>query len=113
MFVYAVEYLRDHALLQRVVRSETDVLNPRLLNSVTPIATLAVDAGAAYLANLGDLEPQRAAMLAETLVRLVGSSIVAPRGTLDLHDPDALRQYAGVMIPAVVEAAQSAPLTTS
>lgn len=113
VFVYAVEYLRDHALLQRVVWSETDVLSPRLLDGAPSLVALAVDAGAAYLANLGDMEPARAAMLAETLVRLVGSSIVVPRGALDLHDPETLRRYAEAMIPAVVAGAQSAPLPTS
>jgi AcrR family transcriptional regulator len=103
--IYAIEFLRDHALLQRIVRSEPDALGPALLHDAAPVLGLAVQTGAGYLSALSDLTPEEATVVAETLVRLVASTAVAPRGALDLHDPDQLRRYAEAVVPAVLASA--------
>lgn len=108
VFVFAVEFLRDHQLLQRVLRSETDVLTAGTLGGVRPLLRQAIALAAGYLGALGGLEPEAAAMLAETMVRLIGSTIAVPEGVLDLHDPEVLRRYAATTVPAVVSAARSA-----
>jgi AcrR family transcriptional regulator len=106
-FVYAVEFLRDHELLQRVLTSEADVLSPRMILDATPVLGIAIQAGAGYLSALGDVEPERALLAAETIVRLAATITFAPRGSVDLHDPDELRRYARVMIPAILAATPS------
>jgi AcrR family transcriptional regulator len=103
--VYAVEFLRDHGLLQRVLRSETDALTLAVLRGATPVVTVAVQTGAGYLTALTDLTVDEATVVAETLVRLVGSTAVAPVGALDLHEPEQLRRYAEAVVPAVLAGA--------
>ena len=51
---------------------------------------------------LADFEPTQAAVIAESLARLVGSALVAPHGSLDLHEPAVLRDYAARVVPAIV-----------
>jgi AcrR family transcriptional regulator len=104
-FVYSVEFLRDHPVLRRVLTSEADAISPRLLRGAPPVVGIAVQAGAGYLSALGDLRPDEATVVAETLVRIVATIIVAPRGSLDLHDPDQLRRYAATVVPAVLAGA--------
>jgi AcrR family transcriptional regulator len=103
--VYAVEFLRDHALLQRILRAEPDALTPAVLRDAAPVVGVAVQTGAGYLTALTDLTVEEATVVAETLVRLVGSTAVAPVGALDLHDPDQLRRYASAVVPAVLATA--------
>lgn len=106
-FVYSVEFLRDHELLQRVLRQESELLTGRLLNEASPIVGNAVRAGAGYLSALGDLTVDEATMVAETLVRLGASAALSPVGALDLHDPDQLRRYATTVVPGVIGAARA------
>jgi AcrR family transcriptional regulator len=104
-FVYAVEFLRDHELLQRVVRNEPEAISGRLLQQGTPIVGVAVHAGAGYLAALGGIPSDQAVTIAEVLVRLVATITLAPTAALDLHDPDQLRQFANTVVPGVIAAA--------
>jgi hypothetical protein len=46
-------------------------------------------------------------VIAETLTRLVGSTVLAPTAELDLHHPDTLRMYAQRVVPAVAAAAET------
>lgn len=101
-FVYGVEFLHDNALLQRVLSTETDALSPHLLHDAAPVVGIAVQTGAGYLSALYGLDPDRATLVAETLVRLVASIVLAPQGTLDLHDRSQLRRYAAAVVPAVL-----------
>jgi hypothetical protein len=111
-FVYSVEFLRDHPVLKRVLTSEGDTLSPRLLTGAQPVVGIAVRACAGYLNVLADLQPNEATLVAETLVRIVATIIVAPTGSLDLHDPDELRRYAAVVVPAVLAGATN-PTTSA
>jgi AcrR family transcriptional regulator len=101
-FVYSVEFLRDHALLQRVLDSEADLLSLRMVLDAAPIVGIAVQTFAGYLSAVGDLPPEEAALVADTLVRLVGTITLVPRSAVDLHDPALLRRYAAAVVPAVL-----------
>jgi AcrR family transcriptional regulator len=98
-FVFSVEFLRDNALLQRVLHSEPDILNPQLLQRSASIVDVAIQAAATYLTTLADLKPDVATTVAETLVRLVAAITVVPLGR---HDDDELRAYAAAVVPAVL-----------
>ena len=104
-FVYAVEWLRDHALLQRVLSTEPDVVTGQLLEASTPIVGMTVRICAGYLGVLGGLPSDVATVAAETLVRLVAAITLLPAGALDLHDPEQLRAYATAVVPAVLDGA--------
>lgn len=107
-FVYAVEYLRDHELLQRVLQDEPDVITGRLLSDGRPVMTLAVTAAASYLSALSDLDDTSAMIIADALVRIITVIVFIPVGPLDLHDPDELRRYARTVVPSVIAGARSA-----
>jgi AcrR family transcriptional regulator len=104
-FVYSVEFLRDHDLLQRVIKTEPEVLTGRLLQEGAPVVAVAVHAGASYLSALGGLKPEEATTVAEVLVRLVATITLAPSAALDLHDPEELRRFAAAVVPGVIASA--------
>lgn len=104
-FLYAVEFLRDHDLLQRVTRTEPEVITGSLLRRGTPLIGVAVRAGAGYLSALGGVPDDQAVTIAEVLVRLVATITLAPTAALDLHDPDQLRRFATTVVPGVIAAA--------
>lgn len=106
-FVYAVEFLRDHDLLQRVLRTEPDAITGRLLQEGAPLIGVAVRASAGYLSALGGLPTDQAVAIAEVLVRLVATITLVPTAALDLHDHHQLRRFATTVVPGVIAAAMS------
>lgn len=90
---YAVDFLRGHGLLQRVLHSEPKIVRSVLLEPDGAVLATAVDVSVAYLSAVAPIEPADAVVVAETLVRLVLAIIVAPHGRLDLDEPPALRGY--------------------
>ena len=103
-FVYAVEFLRDHPLLRRMVADEPEVIDAELLHRGTGLIAMAVQACAGYLQALGDLDVDRATLVAETRVRPAATATFVPRGSIDLHDGDELRRYAEAVVPALLQA---------
>ena len=101
---YAVEFHRAHALLQRVIRNEPEILTAVLLDPGGSVLATAVDVSAAYLTALAPLEPEQSVVLAETLVRLVLAITIAPYGRLDLRNPDELRNFARQVVRALLAA---------
>lgn len=101
-FVYSVEFLRDHELLQRVLADEPEVITGRLLSDGRSVMNLAVTVGASYLTALADLDDDAAVMIADTLVRLVTVITFVPDGAVNLHDPEQLRRYASVIVPSIL-----------
>ena len=101
-FVYCVEYFRDQPVVQGLLGRDLpggiNVAGPHAID----IVGVAVSSCADYLVELGGFERARADVVAETLVRLVGSTLVVPRATLDLHDPIVLRSFAARVVPAIV-----------
>lgn len=105
IFVYCVEYLRDQPLLEGLIGRDAPGDRGARRTAAGAIVATAVQTCAGYLADLGGFAPATATFIAETLTRLVGSTLIAPVGALDLHDPVVLRDYAARIVPAVVHAA--------
>lgn len=101
-FVYCVEFLRDHRIVAGLVDRDVRLDSVGGRDQAGPLLAVAVRTCAGYLVELGGVEPTTATVIAETLTRLVGSTVVTPRADLDLHDPDTLRDYARRVVPAVV-----------
>jgi AcrR family transcriptional regulator len=101
-FVYSVEFLRDHRILAGIVDRDLRSAESDLREHAGSLVGVAVRTFAGYLVDRGGYDADTAAVIAETLTRLVGSTVVAPRGDLDLHDADTLRIYASRVVPAVV-----------
>ena len=101
-FVYCVEFLRDHRIVAGMADRDVRLDSADLRDQAGALVTVAVRTCSGYLVELGGVEPTAAKVIAETLTRLVGSTLVVPRGDLDLHDPDTLRDYARRVVPAVV-----------
>jgi AcrR family transcriptional regulator len=101
-FVYAIEFLWAHPLFQRALSTETDAVSSGILLDASPAIALAVETGAGYLCALGDLEPSRATIVAETIIRLVVTIALVPRAAIDLRDSEELRRYAAAVVPALL-----------
>lgn len=101
-FVFSIETLRDHPVIQRLVGEAHSVFDPAQLRRDDSVLRVAVRTAAAYLSGLGQIEPARAGAIAETLVRLAITITAAPQGDLDLHDPDQLRAFARHIIPPLL-----------
>lgn len=99
-FAYAVDFLRAHGLLQRVLSGEPEIARAVLLEPDGSVLATAVDVSVAYLMAVSPIAEADAVEVAETLVRLVLAIIVAPYGRLELNEPTALRHYIrGVVAP--------------
>jgi len=101
-FVYCVEFLRDQAILEGMVDRDVQLASTDLRTHAGAVVGVAVRTCAGYLVDLGGFDPVTATVIAETLTRLVGSTVIAPQADLDLHDPETLRSYAGRVVPAIV-----------
>lgn len=94
-FAFALAFVRDHALLQRLLRTEPEALLPYLVGEGSLIAP----ARAAVAERIErEAAPERlspdAGALAEVAVRLVMSLALNPDTALDLDDPDGGRRLA-------------------
>ena len=101
-FVYCVEFLRDQAVLEGMVDRDVRLASADFRAHAGAVVAVAVRTCADYLVDLGGFDRSRATVIAETLTRLVGSTVIAPSADLDLHDEAVLRDYAGRVVPAVV-----------
>jgi hypothetical protein len=101
-FVYCVEFFRDRPVVDGILGQggtmRLDELRPR----AGEIVALATRSCAGYLEDLGGFDAQRASYISETLVRLVGSTLIVPAAHVDLRDPTVLRDYAERVVPALV-----------
>jgi AcrR family transcriptional regulator len=101
-FAYAVEFHRDHALLQQVITNEPAILSSVLLDQGGSVLATAVDVSVAYLTAVSAMSDDQAVTIAETLVRLVVALTVAPQGRLDLRDPVELRRFGRRVIASLL-----------
>lgn len=101
-FVYCVEFLREHRIVTLLADRDVRLDSADLRDQAGALVAVAVRTCTGYLVDLGGVEPVTATVIAETLTRLVGSTLVVPRADLDLHDPETLRDYARRVVPAVV-----------
>lgn len=104
-FVYCVEFLRDHRIVVGLADRDVRLDSTDRRVHASALVTVAVRTCVGYLVDLGGMEPHAARVIAETLTRLIGSTVVVPRADLDLHDPDTLRDYAQRVVPALVRGA--------
>ncbi len=101
-FVYCVEFFRDRPVIDGLVGQVGTMRPEEFRTRVGEIVAVATQSCAGYLVDLGGFDAQRAAFISETLVRLVGSTLVVPAAQVDLHDPTVLRDFAARVVPAVV-----------
>lgn len=101
-FVYSVEFLRDRRMLTGILDRRVDLTTPGVRAHAGGLVGVAVRTFASYLVDRGGYDADTATVIAETLTRLVGSTVVVPSAELDLHDSDTLRHYASLVVPAVV-----------
>lgn len=94
-FAFALEYIRCHALLRKLLRTEPETLLPYLLGDSRLIAT----ATQQVARRIGD--PQ----VAELVVRLVLSLALSPDSVLGADDRDGARRFAQRhLVPALGQA---------
>lgn len=101
-FVYSVEFLRDQHILAGVIDRDVRLAATELRDHAGALVGVAVRTCAGYLVDRGGYDAATATAIAETLTRLVGSTVVAPKADLNLHDPSILRAYAARLVPAIV-----------
>ncbi|GAB4587747.1 TetR/AcrR family transcriptional regulator [Nocardia sp. IFM 10818] len=105
IFVAFITNLANNKLLQRLLRTEPDVILPRLTTDAGPV--LAV--GRTYLAEKlrtlqesGNVNDFDAELVAEVLARLGQSLVLTPDGLIPLGDEQAARDFARrTMLPMV------------
>lgn len=103
-FVFAVEFLRDHALVRQIRQSEPELFSGDVLAGTASVVGPAVQAATAYISLIGDLAEEDAAFVGDTLIRLILSIVTVPRSAFDLYDSGDLRRYAERLVPAVLSA---------
>lgn len=101
-FVYCVEFFRERRVIDGLMDRDRTGSPEEIRARAGVVVGLASRTCADYLTDLGGFDAAQAAAIAETLARLVGSTLVAPRGGLDLHEPSVLRDYAARVVPAIV-----------
>lgn len=95
-FIFVLDAVRGHRLLQRVLESEPETILPHLTTQGSPFVSAARDYLAARL--LRDLEdvrtPDEVVIVADIVVRLMLSYLLTPQTLVDLDDPDEARAFA-------------------
>jgi len=104
-FSFAVEFVRDHELLQQVIRNEPERFIALLQDDGGVVLATAVDVSVVYLRAISSLTNKQAVVIAETLVRLVVALTVAPNGRLDLGAPAELRRFARAVVAPLLAGA--------
>lgn len=92
--VTAYRYLREHALLQRVLREEPEELLPWLTVRAAPLLTAAVEFASPYIERAVKAErivPVEPRVAAEWAARMLLSMLLTPSVTVDLDDERELR----------------------
>ncbi len=92
-FAFALQYVRRHALLHKLLRTEPEALLPYLLGDtrLIPIASAAV---AARVPGDAPIDATTARSEAELIVRLVLSLALSPESELGIEDAEGARRLA-------------------
>lgn len=95
-FVFTLNAIRGHVLLQRLLESEPEILLPYLTVQGAPFIAAARAELVTRLA--GDLDdnrtPEERVIVADVVVRLLLSYLLTPQTPVDLDDPDVARAFA-------------------
>jgi hypothetical protein len=95
--VFSVDYARAHALFQRLMADQPEVVLPWLTTRSGPLLERAVSAAAPQLAAAvarGEIRRVNPRVAAEWIARLAISLITTPSVTADLVDAARLRRFA-------------------
>jgi AcrR family transcriptional regulator len=98
-FTYVVAYARGNPILQRVVTDDPERLAHLVGTHADRVLEFAVDAVATLLTTVGEVDPARAHLTAETLCRLALATIIVPG---ELGDPDAMALYVRSLTSALL-----------
>jgi AcrR family transcriptional regulator len=108
-FVFAITALRAHAVLQRLLRTEPELILPLLTTQGQPV----VAAGRELVVRLArgsaaaeplELDSPRLDAVSELIARLITSLVLTPESVVDLDGEDALRGYATQYIAPIIGA---------
>lgn len=112
-FAFALEFLHGHALLNRILRTEPELLLPYLTVDAGPVLDAAREFLAARLEQeieQGRLAPIDVQVVGELLARLVLSFFLTPRSVVSLASPDDARRFARLYLaPALRASSGDAP----
>lgn len=98
----ALDHLRDHAVLQRMLREEPETIVPALTTDAQPLMAAAVEFAAPYIERavkaerIPRMDPRVAA---EWAARVLLSLLLTPPVTIDLSDRDQVRPFVSVVLP--------------
>lgn len=107
-FAFALGFLQDHTLLNRLLRTEPEVLLPYLTVDAGPVLDAARDFVAARLAEevqAGRLAPVDVRVSGELLARLVLSFFLTPSDVVALATPAEARRFARSYLVPTLRAA--------
>lgn len=96
-FVFILDTIRSHALLNRLLESEPEQVLPHFTTEGGPVVAASRDYLAGRLAREFDGDGRGAhelLVVAELVVRLMISFALTPQTAVDLDDPDAARAFA-------------------
>jgi AcrR family transcriptional regulator len=95
-FIFMLDAVRGHRLLQRMLESEPEAILPYLTVQGAPFIGIARDYLAARLLHdvAGDRTPEEITIVADIVVRLLLSYLLTPSTLVDLDDPAEARAFA-------------------
>lgn len=95
-FVFTVDTLRDHTLLNRLLETEPEETVPYFTVQATSLIATAAEvlAGEISQAVPDERSHEEILVVAELTVRLVISFVLTPSTTIDLDDPEVARAFA-------------------
>lgn len=96
-FIFVLEAIRGHKLLQRVLESEPETILPLLTVQGAPFIAVARGYLAASLVRdhgESGQTPEDFTMVADVVVRLILSYLLTPQTVVDLDDPEQARAFA-------------------
>jgi AcrR family transcriptional regulator len=108
-FVFALTYLREHRLLNRLLRTEPELLLPALTVDATPVLA----AGREFVAGFARREAARGGLplaeeeidaVSELLARVVLSFVLTPESVLGLRTPSETRRFAEHYLATTLDA---------
>ncbi|WP_344282062.1 TetR/AcrR family transcriptional regulator [Actinomadura napierensis] len=101
-FVLVVTELRHNAMVQRFRVHEPHLVSAFIICDSGPFLKVMVDALAGYLDRRAALAPERAAIAAEAIIRLIVSTGLSATAVCNFDDTDQLRTFAEQVIPALL-----------
>jgi AcrR family transcriptional regulator len=113
-FVFALTFLREHRLLNRLLRTEPELLLPMFTLRAAPILTAARE----FIAGFARREAQRGALaipdeeiagLSELLARAIISFLLTPDSVLGLQTPAQTRNFAERYLAPILHSLEAAP----